>query len=942
MTAYRFTGIASGLILGIILATYTAITIPVVVLLLLLILGAVVLTLGWRAERRWIEWPRMIIFLAGLALSLPLGYSRTQHVLEPSHPETLRSRLNNFEDGDLLILRGIIDSEPEWRGSGAVDITMRVQNIRSEDSEEADGLPVSSGKAQIRVFAYRTSRQEAIDHLHELALPKSYGNEIEVQARYNPIDPPLNPHAFDYGAFLRQSGIDTSMRCHASRVEILNERTGNPLTALALRTKTRFLETFKRSIRAPASRVAAASTLGVRRSVEGVTYRGFDIADMFRHAGVGHVLAVSGLHVSVIAVLLFALFRMTGTSPRVFVPPLIFFLILFALLTGARPSAVRAVVMNSVILFTIAYFRCNLRTATAIGLSASAFIILLNNPLLLFAPSFLLSYGAVLSLIVLAPPFDRFLCTLRGFSAIFFLIWFAMLIGIAGWRFYWLTHPVNILALGGFLWILVLIGSRLNHAMPRMWQIGFSRVPAILRLFIAAQLAIQIGMMLPLSAWFFGRFPVAGVLINLIAIPTVGILVQLGMLVGLIGLLPIIGPTLALPFGSATALIGEMFLGIAYIGARLFPFPATPQPTVWQLILYYGIVAGILILEQNRHIILDHIYRLPLLAPKHAKHMTIAVTTAAVILVALPWALRPRSLPTATHMQILAADRYPLVTIHGRNRADLVNAGNQFQGSRLLFDHLRAKGSVTIGNVFLPAPDPRAGIEGTAALAETLPITSAWLPVIPADGETFTKALGDDYLIQSAEEGQAWATNYDEAYDELLHAHVERRNPRHLQTIHEWQEADWDNVKVTPLPRFTGTVSRFLTSAQTPLIHADINGISWIVITDTIPEALSEARGHMDTCHVILVSDISSRAPYFRWLREAVEQFAPEILIIGGEDKMEWSAEQEDWLQQQKEDGLQVLHTGTDGAIMAKLPRTGGMHLQTYRSKRELVLHPDE
>lgn len=971
MSAYRFTGLAAGLILGIV-AALTEITLLYNLLIVLLILGAVVSWLGWRAEKRWIEWPRTVIFFAALAISLPLGHYRTQQVLDQSHPQALANQLDNFEKGERLVLRGVIVAEPEWRqsridhdkeqeyrGSGRVDITLRVQKIRSSQAVEDEWFPVSSGNALVTVFAYDNSSDESIGHLHRLAMPKSYGNEIEIEARYTPTEPPLNPHDFDYAVFLRQSGVDISMRCHASRVKILNQRIGNPLTALALRTKTYFFKSFKRCIRAPASRIAAASTLGLRRSVERIEYPTIDeqnddkeegkkdsgpiridIAEMFRHAGVGHVLAVSGLHVSVIAVLLFALFRMTGTSPRVFVPPLIFFLIVFALLTGARPSAVRAVVMNSFILFAIAYFRCNLRTATAIGLSASAFVILLKNPLLLYAPSFLLSYFAVLSLIILAPPFDRFLCTLRGFSAILFLVWFSLLMGIAGWRFYWLTSPINLLALGGLLWICVIIGGHLNHAMPRMWNTGFARINPLLRMFIAAQLSIQIGMMLPLSAWFFGRFPVAGVLVNLIAIPTVGILVQLGMLVGLIGLIPVIGPLLALPFGASTALVGEFFLLIAYTGARLFPFPAMPQPSVMQLTIYYFIVAAIVLAEQNRHAILDRIYRIPSLQQAQARRQTMLAMGTALILVALPWILRPRGLPAATHMQILAANRYPLITIHGGHRADLVNAGDRFQGSRLLFDHLRAEGSATLGSIFLPAPDPRAGIEGTTALANMLSIRKVLLPEIPSEGERFTKALGDEYLIRTAEEGVPWAANYDEAFDSLMQTHTNNRNPRKLELITNQHAAQWNNIKIETLPPFTNEIPRFLTSAKTPIIKADINNVPWIIITDTMPEALSEALPYAESCRVLVVSDISSRAAYFHWLRNAVEELQPEVLIIGGNEAIKWSEPQQNWLQEIQADGIKIFQTGIDGAIIAKLPREGGIHLQNYLKPRTLHLAP--
>lgn len=940
MTAYRFTGIVTGLVIGIVLAAHTTWLLPVGVLVLLFCGGASLQVASGRAERHWVAWPRSVVFLTACVLALPLGYQRTRQVLEPANPLSLRTHLANVPAGQRLILRGTIATEPEWRGRRQVDLTLRVRALRGANADTTtEWTPVRQGRVRVRVYAYRTNRPETLAALYALARPTAYGDEIEVAANYDPGTPPRNPHQFDYPAYLRTNGIETSLRTHIAHVNVLAKRHGNPLTTLALMAKTHFLETFKRTIRAPASRIAAAATLGARRSVEDVDYRGHNITEMFRHAGVGHVLAVSGLHVSVIAVLLFALFRMTGASPKVFVPPLIFFLILFALLTGARPSSVRAVVMNSVILFTIAYFRCNLRTATAIGLSASAFLILLDNPLLLFAPSFLLSYGAVLSLIVLAPPFDRFLCTLRGCSAGFFLLWFAALMAIAGWRFHWLTQPLHLLGLAGVLWLLMLLGTRINHAFPRLWNTGFARIPPLLRMFLAAQLAIQIGMMLPLSAWFFGRFPVAGILVNLVAIPTVGILVQLGMLLGLIGMIPLLGPLIALPFGAATTLVGDFFLWIAYSGAALFPFPAMPQPSIAHLTLYYGCVALILLLEHNRHLLLDQLYRLPARSRLAGQWLPASAPVAACTLIALPLLLHPRGLPLATHLQVLASRRYPLITIHGRHKADIINAGSRFEGARLLFDHLRAKGSVSIHRLYLPAPDPAAGLEGAAALAPLMPIEHVILPVHPSQGQSFTDALGDDYLARHAAEGTRWAVQYNTAYDALWQMQQEQGNPRTWETFTDTPEPSWQNVHIRPLPRFTGPVDRFATSARTPILQADLHGQAWIIISDTTPEALAAALGPTaPACTVLVVSDISTRASFFPWLRTAVEKLSPALVILGGEHPIAWNASRQAWIQTCREKGIQWIETGRDGAVSTTFRRDGSTLLETCLTQRRITL----
>jgi ComEC/Rec2-related protein len=903
MTTYRITAFTTGLLAGILLATQRPATPIPLILALLAATGTILAAAEWICRRHFARYPRPILLLLAFSIALLLGYTRTRSVLTPSHPMGLRAQLQEMDSGERITVRGTIAAEPELRGWGTVDVILRVEAFRRTNDPGETWFPVQKGKVLVRIFGYRSNRAETIDRLHAMAHPGSYGYRIQIHTTYRPNDVPRNQFAFDYGAFLQQHGIEASLRCHITRMEIIGKNTGNPFMALALRAKANFLETYKRTIRAPSSRIVAAATLGVRRAVENTDYREMDIGEMLRHAGVGHVLAVSGLHVSVISVLLFALFKSSGTSPRIFVPSMIFFLILFALLTGARPSSIRAVVMNSVILFCIAYLRCCLRTAMTLGLAISACGILLHNPLILFAPSFLLSYAAVLSLILLTPPIDRHLCSLQGFSAIFF---------------------------------------RFNKRIPRMNRIGSTRIPPTIRLFVSAQIAIQLGMMIPLSAWFFGRFPVAGIFTNLIAIPVVGILVQSGIIIGLLGMIPFIGTALAMPFGATTSLIGELFLLIAYAGAKLFPFPAVPRPSLAQLGLYYLAIGALLLAERHRAQLGTWIQKKPFPRWNMPLWARAATTTAALLLLLAPFARPARVPPAATHLQILASSRYPIILIQGGMHADLIHAGSRTEGPRVVFEHLRAKGSLRLQNIYLPSPDPRAGLEGAAELARFMPIHKVLLPAMPEEGELLTSALQDEYLLLAEKEGKTWATNYNAAFESLRS--ISRTKQPHIilealqnETIHQ----DWRNATIQPLPAFDGHAPRFLTSARTPLIQLKLHGCVWLVISDTTSDALTASLQHIDACDVLLISDLRSRPGYFRWLRQATERLQPQILIIAGDTPIPWTASQHAWLEKQKDEGRQILQTAIDGSITASFLSSGTTTLRTYLSKRSLVIPQD-
>lgn len=935
MMGLRFAGLALGLMLGIIFSNSQTTISPLVwgVSILACAIGTALSLMGLRAEKRWVEWPSIVIFIAAAMMAFAPGAWRTATRFDSDHQSTLQNQLAQLTPNAPVKFRGKIVAEPEWRGNGNLDLVIQISAIQRDLDDATTWHDVHSGRVLLRTYAYGNNSPSTIDHLENLAEPSTFGYQVEFRANYDPITAPLNAAEFDYARFLRQSGIDTRLRTHVARIEILAEDRGFFLTELALLAKTRFLETFKQTVRSPASRIAAAATLGARRSVEEVEYRGRDIAEMFRHAGVGHVLAVSGLHVSVIALLLFSLFRLTGLSPRVFVPPLIFFLILFALLTGARPSSVRAVIMNSVILFTIAYFRCNIKTATTVGLSVSAFFILLVNPLVLFAPSFLLSYGAVLSLLMLAPPFDRMLSQLRGLNAFFFLLWLSLVIYLTGWHLYLLLNPLNLIALLALLGLLMSAGTRLNDACPRLWQYGFISLPTPLRIFVAAQLAIQVGMMIPLSAWFFGRFPVAGILVNLAAIPAVGILVQLGMLLGIIGLIPLVGTWIALPLGAAATLVGELFLLIAWLGAECFPFPATPKPSLLQLGLYYLMVVIAIGIEKHRYRLLHGLYRFTLHAPNTATVRTWTLTLLGLACLLLPWLPKPPQ--TLNNINILAIEEYPLLTLNGKREAIVINGGDRFDGERLIFDTVRAEGIPRISHAILPSPDPDAGNEGIAALSRVMKIDAVSLPFLPAPAESLTAVLRDDYVRDKANDGVYWATAYDLAFEQLREA-AQKHNIRLQPITPATPLVSWSNLAIQALPILPEAPDRFATSADTPLLHLKVGQTDWIVITDTMPEVLETALAAINKADVIITANFERRRTFASWLTEAVQHLQPQVLIVTGDTPLPDSLKQD--LIKDNPD-LSIWQTAIEGQISTSIT-DDHISFESYLSghQRELTM----
>lgn len=455
----------------------------------------------------------------------------------------------------------------------------------------------------------------------KLARTAAYGADVQIQGDLTVARMASNPGGFNARQFMQNYNIYGLMSPFQPRGEpppmrmvrpegADEPRTGHGLVAFSLDLRDRVLLLFKSTMPYPQSAFLGGVTLGLRYGLQGAQFPGeqergpwatrlgmgaseAQIADDFRHAGVNHVLAVSGLHVTILTVMFIAIFALMKFPKQVFVPFVIFALVVFAIITGARPSTLRAVIMNSLFLLTWAYLDKGLLSSVLIGVPVAAFLILVHNPLVVVDPSFTLSFMAILSLALITVPMHDMLSHLRGnrFLVVVVFVFATTVSGIVNW------HLVTTL---GFILPWLIFGIVTYQFAKRMdlqgWGIpkrfAFAALPEGVSTFIAAQVAIQIGMMVPLSAYYFARWPFAGAYANLVAIPLIGVVVQLGAIGGLLGLIPIVGPYITLLLNAANWIFASFFLWLAHVSALIFPNPFVRRPRVIEIVVYYAFIAA--------------------------------------------------------------------------------------------------------------------------------------------------------------------------------------------------------------------------------------------------------------------------------------------------------------------------------------------------------------
>lgn len=194
----------------------------------------------------------------------------------------------------------------------------------------------------------------------------------------------------------------------------------------------------------------------------------------FRYGGIAHIFAVSGLHIGVIFGVLTKIFKRAGLNRFLSAAVRIIFIVMFAGVCGFSPSSVRAVVMCSVSALASCLYK---RYDSWNALSLSAIILLLINPLYLFDVGFVLSFGAMLGIILLSHTLS---------SALAFLPYKIRSTAAVGWSAQLATLPVLAHSFGYVSWAGLILNLIFVPAISALYVLLFSATVVCLILPFAA------------------------------------------------------------------------------------------------------------------------------------------------------------------------------------------------------------------------------------------------------------------------------------------------------------------------------------------------------------------------------------------------------------------------------------------------------------------------
>ncbi|MDH4367940.1 MAG: ComEC/Rec2 family competence protein, partial [Dehalococcoidia bacterium] len=312
---------------------------------------------------------RKTLIVAGLCLlALFGGALRYPSFFPPADEHSLRS----YNDVGSVEIHGMVAEEPDIRERYCL-LTLSASQIAIKGQNKD-----VSGTALIRVSRYPAYH---------------YGDALNVTGE---LETPLQSGDFDYRTYLARQGIYSLI--YYPEVEVLDRGQGIRPLQWIYSLRERLAASLARALPEPQGSLAQAVLLGLRGNIPD------SVNEAFSRTGTAHLLAISGLHMSIIIALLLSLGVLVfGRQRSLYIWLALALTWLYTLLAGMNPPVIRAAIMGSLFLIAVYLGR---QGSAIIALAFAAAVMVGVQPGLLWTVSFQLSFLAMAGLILLYPYFQ--------------------------------------------------------------------------------------------------------------------------------------------------------------------------------------------------------------------------------------------------------------------------------------------------------------------------------------------------------------------------------------------------------------------------------------------------------------------------------------------------------------------------------------------------------
>ncbi len=372
------------------------------------------------------------------------------------------------------------------------------------------------------------------------------GNIIHLEGTVSSFSIPGNPGQFNEYEYYRQLNID--YKIFPEQIRVVNPGY-NKVSQWLWECRKKLCQVVEETLPENDAGILSAMLFGEKSALPE------DTKLLYQRSGISHLLAISGLHVTILGGALFFFLRKYIMKMQWAALFTILILILYGELTGFSIATSRAVIMM-ICMLTARVLGRSYDVISAMCLAA--IITLLQQPFSLFQPGMLLSYGTVLGIYFLTPIFEE----------------------------------------------------KLNLGQKE--DIWGKSIVNILRTFLASFSATITT--LPIVLWSYYEVPTYSCLLNLLVMPFVTVVVGFGFMGALLGMF---WTPFGQFFMGTVHYVLQYYEVLCGLNAQLPGASWNPgQPLGWQLLIYYVGLGLFIILWRRRRGVYSLLLLLVLLVPR--------------------------------------------------------------------------------------------------------------------------------------------------------------------------------------------------------------------------------------------------------------------------------------------------------------------------------------
>lgn len=457
-----------------------------------------------------------------LFLLLLFGLFSFQYRYYKTDPDNISFKLKQSAGNS--VIKGVVAEQPEVKEDR---IMVLIELLSVNDS-------LAEGEILATVYNNKFKADQPVD--------LTYGDVVELKGKIEPLPQQRNPGEFDYGRYLKLHGVDAVFSTYGfENITLTGHEEQNPFHSyIIIPVKQYSIKVIDENVGGAEGEYLKGLLLGERSNISK------EMKENFINAGVAHIIAVSGLNVAYVMLIIWGILMFIPVRQFIKIFLTIGCLLFYMDLTGNTPSIVRAVIMASIFLIA----QLAERKPNSYNIIAFAgLVILIIDPRQLFDAGFILSFSALLSIVVIYPILNK-----------------------------WIN---------GINWYIDLDGS--NYIVKAF--------KSVITLFLGT-LAAQLGT-LPVTAIMFKKISIISLVSNLFAIPLSNISLAIGFIMVLVS--PLTG-WLASVFGALNSMLLYLQLSLIEFCAKLdFAFVQTYFVDWMMFIVYYLILVLLLTVKHGNY-----------------------------------------------------------------------------------------------------------------------------------------------------------------------------------------------------------------------------------------------------------------------------------------------------------------------------------------------------